>query len=54
MQPGPETGLGRIACGAELVHITDIADPGEAGAGDPDAYAPWNSAAFEPTLSSPS
>ncbi len=34
-QPGPETGLGRIASGAELVHITDLADPGEIGAGDP-------------------
>ena len=34
-QPGPQTGLGRIARGADLVHITDLADPGEIGAGDP-------------------
>jgi class 3 adenylate cyclase len=34
-QPGPETGLGRIARGADLVHIVDLADPGEIGAGDP-------------------
>src|SRR5438874_2664393 len=25
VQPGPETGLGRIARGADLVHITDLA-----------------------------
>jgi GAF domain len=35
VQPGPETGLGRIARGAELIHITDLSDPGEIGAGDP-------------------
>jgi len=35
MQPGPQTGLGRIARGAELVHIMDLADPGEVGASDP-------------------
>jgi GAF domain-containing protein len=34
-QPGPQTGLGRIARGADLVHITDLADPGEIGADDP-------------------
>src|ERR1044071_677411 len=34
-QPGPATGLGRIARGAEFIHITDLADPGEIGAGDP-------------------
>jgi PAS domain S-box-containing protein len=33
-QPGPETGLGRIAGGDELVHIVDLADPTEIGAGD--------------------
>jgi GAF domain-containing protein len=33
-QPGPNTGLGRLARGAEFVHITDLADPGEIGAGD--------------------
>ena len=34
-QPGPETGLGRIARGADVVHISDLADPEDIGAGDP-------------------
>jgi len=35
VQPGPETGLGRIARGADVVHITDLSDPSEIGASDP-------------------
>ena len=35
LQPGPQSGLGRLASGADLVHITDLADPSEIGAGDP-------------------